>query len=229
MVKKVNNDPESYTPKKRGRPKKNIVDNQIINIGDMVLVEEESKNTSRDVPKQNKLAKKFLKTSVEKVKSMPQTYIEDTFDINNNNSDTKEIIENAVHVKNKKMISKKELLENNQFKMKLKRLISQIEYEKSFNVLLDFISLSKNYKTFHIDNETDEIDILLLEIVIYFKKKLINKPLAYTDYQKIDAYFETVKTLYNRFQFSEGIIKDDLKTELENALAMNNYIKYMFF
>ena len=130
---------------------------------------------------------------------------------------------------NKKMISKKELLENNQFKMKLKRLISQIEYEKSFNVLLDFISLSKNYKTFHIDNETDEIDILLLEIVIYFKKKLINKPLAYTDYQKIDAYFETVKTLYNRFQFSEGIIKDDLKTELENALAMNNYIKYMFF
>jgi hypothetical protein len=65
--------------------------------------------------------------------------------------------------------------------------------------------------------------------VIYFKKKLINKPLAYTDYQKIDAYFETVKTLYNRFQFSEDIIKDDLKTELENALAMNNYIKYMFF
>ena len=228
MVKKVNNDPESYTPKKRGRPKKNIVDNQIINIGDMVLVEEESKNTPRDVPKQTKAAKKFHKTSVEKVKSMPQTYIEDTFDINNN-IDAKEIIENTVHVKNKKMISKKELLENNQFKMKLKRLISQIEYEKSFNVLLDFISLSKNYKTFHIDNETDEIDILLLEIVIYFKKKLINKPLAYTDYQKIDAYFETVKTLYNRFQFSEGIIKDDLKTELENALAMNNYIKYMFF
>ena len=228
MVKKVNNDPQSYTPKKRGRPKKNIVDNQIINIGDMVLVEEESKNTPIDVPKQNKLTKKFHKTSVEKVKSMPQTYIEDTFDINNN-IDAKEIIENVVHVKNKKMISKKELLENNQFKMKLKRLISQIEYEKSFNVLLDFISLSKNYKTFHIDNETDEIDILLLEIVIYFKKKLINKPLAYTDYQKIDAYFETVKTLYNRFQFSEGIIKDDLKTELENALAMNNYIKYMFF
>ena len=228
MVKKVNNDPESYTPKKRGRPKKNIVDNQIINIGDMVLVEEESKNTPIDVPKQNKITKKFHKTSVEKVKSMPQTYIEDTFDINNN-IDAKEIIENTVHVKNKKMISKKELLENNQFKMKLKRLISQIEYEKSFNVLLDFISLSKNYKTFHIDNETDEIDILLLEIVIYFKKKLINKPLAYTDYQKIDAYFETVKTLYNRFQFSEGIIKDDLKTELENALAMNNYIKYMFF
>lgn len=228
MAKKVNNDPQSYTPKKRGRPKKNIVDNQIINIGDMVLVEEESKNTPRDVPKQTKPAKKFHKTSVEKVKSMPQTYIEDTFDINNN-IDAKEIIENTVHVKNKKMISKKELLENNQFKMKLKRLISQIEYEKSFNVLLDFISLSKNYKTFHIDNETDEIDILLLEIVIYFKKKLINKPLAYTDYQKIDAYFETVKTLYNRFQFSEGIIKEDLKTELENALAMNNYIKYMFF
>lgn len=47
MVKKVNNDPQSYTPKKRGRPKKNIVDNQIINIGDMVLVEEESKNTPK--------------------------------------------------------------------------------------------------------------------------------------------------------------------------------------
>ena len=140
----------------------------------MVLVEEESKNTPRDVPKQTKPAKKFHKTSVEKVKSMPQTYIEDTFDINNN-IDAKEIIENTVHIKNKKMISKKELLENNQFKMKLKRLISQIEYEKSFNVLLDFISLSKNYKTFHIDNETDEIDILLLEIVIYLILILLSK------------------------------------------------------
>lgn len=229
-TKKVSETPIAEAPKKRGRPRKTpLPETTAETMGGVTVVEEKIIEPKTEVETaKRKPAKQLDKVVTEKVKSMPQTYVEDTFDVDNNTS-VEEVIENDVKVKTKKMITMEALLADQQFQMKLNRLKRQIEFEKSFNSLLDFVNFSKNYRTYFIDNETDEIDVLLYEIVIYFKKKLVKIHLPYADYQKIDAYFETIKTLYNRFQYSEGAIKDDLKNELNNAIAMDRYIRLKLF
>lgn len=171
------------------------------------------------------------KPRVPKVKAASQTFIEDTFDLNSNNTNVKTeiIIENTILEKQKKYISYNDLLKNKQFQIKFNTLKAQIEFEKSFNVLLDFLSLSKLYKTFQIDKDTDEIDVLLNELVAYFKTRLARITLSYTDYNNINIYFETIKTIYYRFNNGELSINEDLKKELDKAISMNEYIKKLLF
>jgi hypothetical protein len=166
---------------------------------------------------------------IKKIKSMPQTYVEDTFDITNNVNTTQIIIENKVNVKTKKIITKDELLQMNQFKMKVDRLVKNIMFEKSFNELLDFVNIGKRYKTYIIDEYTDEIDVMLEVIILTFKKRLPKIIMHYNDYQKISAYFDSLASLYSRFKNSEQLIKDDLKQEREKLLSAELYMRVNFF
>lgn len=168
------------------------------------------------------------RVSKPKVKAMPQTFVEDTFDLNENNT-VETVVLNPVLEKHKNYISYDELLNNKQFQIKFNTLKAQIEFDKSFNVLLDFLTLSKIYKIFQVDKDTDEIDVLLNELVAYFKTRLSRIKLSYVDYNNVNIYFETIKTLYSRFNHGELAIKDDLKKELDKALSMNEYIKRLLF
>lgn len=174
-------------------------------------------------------SKELEKLSTEKIEIMPQTYIEDVFDIHDISNFQTVVISNPVKEKSKEFITKEELLCNLQFKNKVEKTIKNVLFQKSFDDLLNISEFSKLNRVFFINDEIDEIDILLEEVINYFRKRLAKINLAYRDYQIINAYFETIKTLYNRFKTSEGASKNALKLELETALKMNNYIRYHFF
>ena len=200
-------------------------------MGDISVVEENtSVSTELDFETiERKPSKELEKISFEKIEIMPQTYIEDIFDIDDVYTNQIKIIDNPVVEKNKQFISKNELLNNLQFKNKVDRTIKNILFSKSFNELLNIVEFSKLNRNFFIDETTDETDILLEEVITYFRKRLAKVALSYKDYQVIDAYFESIKTLYNRFKNCEGASKNLLKQELEIATKMDAYIKYHFF
>jgi len=102
-------------------------------------------------------------------------------------------------------------------------------FEKSFNELLDFVNIGKRYKTYIIDEYTDEIDVMLEVIILTFKKRLPKIIMHYNDYQKISAYFDSLASLYSRFKNSEQLIKDDLKQEREKLLSAELYMRVNFF
>jgi hypothetical protein len=166
------------------------------------------------------------------LKSMPQTYVEDTFTLY---PDGVEIVASEVIITNELLpltpftLTLEELLVSKSFNQKVTRLIDNVRFEKSFNSLLDYMSLVKMYKVYSIDDTTDEIDILLREVVNTFRQRLSKISLTYEIYQKVNLYFDSVISLYNRFKTSNEIIKDDLTLELNSLLAMENYMKANFF
>lgn len=183
------------------------------------------------LPVEEKQEVESVTTISEKVKDMPQTYVEDTFDINNSagNQYQETVIKNDVKVKTKKFITEEELLKSFKFGVKLDRYKSRIEYHKTFKEVLDLTQFSKLNKTYYIDDTTDEIDILIREIVKHFRKRLTKISLSYADYQKIDLFFKSLQSIYNRFNHGENAIKDDLKVELEKLVGMERFIKLNFF
>lgn len=162
---------------------------------------------------------------VENVKVMPQTFIEDVFDIEDS---IPIIIENPIVKKTKKIITIKELRTTFQFKNKLNKIKVRIENEKSFEFLFDYAVATKMYRSHYISETQDEYDILLLDIVLLFKKHLSSISLSYELYKKIDNYFESLKTLYGRFNNSD-MDKSHLIVELETARKMSNEVSYYFF
>ena len=176
-----------------------------------------------------KLAKPLEKISTEKIEIIPQTYIEDIFDINNIDLSQPKVITNQVIEKNISFITREELLNNLQFRNKLDKIIKDVMFKKSFNDLLDISHFSKMNRVFFIDEYVDEADVLLDEVIVYFKKKLAKIDLAYKDYKTIDSYLESIKTLYGRFKHCEGSEKSLLRAELDTLLKMDKYIKCHFF
>ncbi len=129
-----------------------------------------------------------------------------------------------INTEPKKNISYDGLLNNKQFQLKFNTLKAQIELEKSFNVLLDFNNLCSVYKIFYIDDNTDEINILLNELISYFKSRLSRIKLSYTDYTNVNIYFENIKILYDKFKNNEIVNSD-----IDKLILMDNYIKYLLF
>lgn len=199
-------------------------------IGVVPVVVEEVKLPAPDIETtKRKRAKKPDTTVGEKFEIMPQTYIEDTFDINNPLNSHTTIIDNPVKEKVKRFITKEELVINLQFKNKVDRAIKDILFKKSFSDLLDLSQFSKMNRTYFIDEETDEVDVILGYVVDYFKKRLAKTELTYQNFKIIDAYLESIKTLYNRFKNEEGVMKGQLKTELETLTKLDGFIRYHLF
>lgn len=198
-------------------------------IGGVPVIVEEVNLISPDIETaKRKRAKKLIPTSPEKIEVMPQIYIEDTFDLSNP-LNSAIIIENPVKEKVKRFITKEELLKNKQFKNKVDRTIKTILFKKSFSDLLDLSQFSKLNRTFFIDDETDEVDIILVHVIDYFKKRLAKVELSYQNFKIIDAYLESIKTLYNRFKNEEGALKDELKAELETLIKLDGFVRYHMF
>lgn len=167
--------------------------------------------------------------NVKKVEILPQTYVEDTFDITNNLTKNHIIIENNVKENKKKYITKEQLLVDPQFKNKVERTIKNIIFNKSFNTLLDLSTFSSSNRMHYLDEFTDDVDVMFEQIVFYFKKRLRSISLTYKDYQTIDSYFESLATIYQRFKNHDTLDKADLKDELDNLIKMENFIKYHIF
>lgn len=165
---------------------------------------------------------------LEKVEPMPQTYIEDTFDLNNQESNVVEI-KNEIRKKEKQFISKNNLLNDPMFINKLQKTKSRIENNKGFDFLLDFATSSKIYKSFSIDDKYDDFDILLEEISNHFSIRLSRLELKYDDYIKIVWYFERLKNLYNEFKHSELIKRKELSKDLETMKLMSPMIRWYLF
>lgn len=170
-----------------------------------------------------------LSLGVKKVEILPQTYVEDTFDITNNLTKNHIIIENNVKENKKKYITKEQLLVDPQFKNKVERTIKNIIFNKSFNTLLDLSTFSSSNRMHYLDEFTDDVDVMFEQIVFYFKKRLRSISLTYKDYQTIDSYFESLATIYQRFKNHDTLDKADLKDELDNLIKMENFIKYHIF
>jgi hypothetical protein len=201
-------------------------------LGDVIVQEEEIIEVKTDVEMaERNPAKPLDKIYKEKIKIMPQTYVEDTFNIHNNEHDDeqKTVIENPIIEKSKKFITRDELLQSHQFKNKLNRFIKNLEFNKNFNDLLDFVQVSKLYRTYHIDETTDEIDVLLHETVLHFKKKLHRIKLEYKDYQTINGYLDNVKILYNKYNHGEKAMIPNLNKELATMKKMNIWLKSKLF
>lgn len=167
--------------------------------------------------------------NVKKVEILPQTYVEDTFDITNNLTKNHIIIENNVKENKKKYITKEQLLVDPQFKNKVERTIKNIIFNKSFNTLLDLSTFSSSNRMHYLDEFTDDVDVMFEQIVFYFKKRLRSISLTYKDYQTVDSYFESLTTIYKRFKNHDTLDKTDLKDELDNLIKMENFIKYHIF
>jgi hypothetical protein len=167
--------------------------------------------------------------NVKKVEILPQTYVEDTFDITNNLTNNHIIIENNVKENKKKYITKEQLLVDPQFKNKVERTIKNIIFNKSFNTLLDLSTFSSSNRMHYLDEFTDDVDVMFEQIVFYFKKRLRSISLTYKDYQTIDSYFESLATIYQRFKNHDTLDKADLKDELDKLIKMENFIKYHIF
>ena len=165
----------------------------------------------------------------EKVQVAKQTYTEDTFTIGAENEEEPVIIENIVKKKSKTIIPSEELVELYTFKNKLNKIKVRVEYEKSFSFLFDFINATKLYKTYYTNEIDDEYDLLLLYTVLEFKKKMAKKQLSYAIYQKIELYFESLKSLYGRFKRADNTQKEALNLELDQMVNLSSEISYYFF
>jgi len=179
--------------------------------------------------KKNKLKKKKI-SDTQKVQQLPETYIEDTFELDAPVvKETERSIKNPVKIKLDEYITKDTLLKQQQFNNKLTKLKNLIEYNKSFAILLDFATMSKLYNHVKIDKQTDEFDILLYELVIHFKKKLTRIELTYKVYQEINDYLDTLKILYNQFKNSEIVDNELLKNKLIKLQDQESFISYYLF
>lgn len=173
-------------------------------------------------------AKKQIKSTAVKIKPIPEVYTEDTFDITND-SNTEIIIENKTKVKHKKFISRVELINSPAFILKIKKITSRIEFEKNFDFLWNYVESTKLLRSVYIDSDTDEYDIILEEVVLYFKKRLKRIDLSYEVYSNIENYFENLKSLYGRFKRMSLSENDELVAELEKVKGMSDFIKYYLF
>lgn len=199
-------------------------------IGGVLVVEEKTADPKTTIENaKRKPAKKLDKTAGEKIEIMPQTYIEDTFDISDPSTSETTIIENPVKEKTKRFITREKLLDNIQYKNKVARAIKTILFEKSFSHLLDMSNFSKLNRSFFIDDETDEVDMILSDVVDYFKKRLAKIELSYQNFKIINAYLESIKTLYNRFKNEEGAMKESLKHELETLIKLDGFVRRHMF
>ncbi len=208
-----------------------IVDTtELAEIGGVLVVEEKTLDPKATFETaKRKPAKKLDKTTAEKIEIMPQTYIEDTFDISDPVTSETTVIDNPVKEKIKRFITREELVKNLQFKNKVDRAIKNILFKKSFSDLLNLSQFSKLNRTFFIDDETDEVDVILSFVIDYFKKRLAKIELSYQNFKIIDAYLESIKTLYNRFKNEEGAMKESLKNELETLIKLDGFIRRHLF
>lgn len=188
-----------------------------------------TKKNNLEITENKKVTKKV---TAKKVKSMPQTFVEDTFDVSTGEQ-TKTIpiiLENTVtKIENNKRITVEELLNSKQFKDKFDKLKLNVLFEKSFNELLDFNTMNKMYKSYYISDDVNEIDVLIEEIVKTYRQRLATISLDHETYKQITAFFDSLKTLYHRFNTSDEIIKDDLKIELDKLISMDRFMKINFF
>ena len=104
-----------------------------------------------------------------------------------------------------------------------------MEYNKNFDFLLDFVTATKLYKTYVLDDTTDEFDILLYETVIYFKKRLAKINLNYVEYKEIINYFDELKVLYGLFRNAELSEISKLAYRLEQLKSKSAFITYYLF
>lgn len=183
-------------------------------------------------PKEAFLAQKNIvekvEKIVEKVKVAPQTYTEDTFDLENQNT-VEIVLENKIDKKYMKQISKEDLYELYSFKTKMTKIKSKVESEKGFGFLLDFVTATKMYRRFYIDETTDEFDLILYEVVLHFNKRLSRITLTYKVYQEIIEYFENLKSLYGQFKHAELVEEPELVKKLKDMNDKADFIKHYLF
>lgn len=128
---------------------------------------------------------------------------------------------------NKKFISKEKLLKEQSFKNKFDRLKNRIFLNKNFNELLDFKKLNTNI-IYYIDEYTDEVDILIQELIVIFKKRAaISQSISYKEYQLIKDCLENIKNLYIKYK-QEGL-SDYVKSGIDEIIAANKIMKYYIF
>ena len=198
------------------------------NIGGLETTEEIIEKSEESFEHKQSHAKAIEKISTEKVKPAPQTYVEDTFDLNNQISNEVKI-ENEIKPKQKKFITRDELFNNIIFKNKLYKAKTRVEFNKGFDFLLDFSNSSKAYKTFDIDEKYDDFDVILEEVSHHFIIKLAKTKLKYSDLQAFQWYFKRLKTLYNDFKHSDLSQREKLNDDLEKMKAMSNHIRWQLF
>ena len=196
------------------------------------LGENEVQEEIIEQPKETFTAKKNIAKKIEKVgekvKAAPQTYTEDTFDLEDQKS-SEAIIENKIEKKVIKQISEENLYKLQSFKTKLTKIYAKVEYEKSFNFLLDFVTATKFYRRHYIDSKTDEFDLILYETTLHFKKRLTRINLPYKIYIEVMDYFEDLKNLYGQFKNSELVERDMLASKLDAMKDKSEFIKHYLF
>jgi hypothetical protein len=164
-------------------------------------------------------------------KNIPEIFIEDTFDLNNLETSSKKIIENKIKKRQIKSISLNDLLQSKTFKFKLKSIIAEIDYEKNFNILLDFKNSLNKFKIYDdiLDIDKDEMDIILDKISDHYIKKLASKTLNYQDYKIINVYLNNLKISYQVFK-NNSIIDNKTNNEiLKNMIDMAPIIERILF
>jgi hypothetical protein len=214
--------------KRRKQKNKKIKHSEPEQIGGVDIVEEIIEKPEESFEHKQSHAKTIEKISTEKVKPAPQTYVEDTFDLNNQISNEVKI-ENEIKPKQKKFITREELFNNTIFKNKLYKAKTRVEFNKGFDFLLDFSNSSKAYKTFELDEKYDDFDIILEEVSQYFIIKLAKTKLKYSDLQLFQWYFKRLKTLYNDYKHSDLAQREKLNSDLEKMKAMSNLIRWHLF
>lgn len=197
-------------------------------IGGLEVQEEAIAKTEETIKHKESKAKPLEKLSSEKVESAPQTYVEDTFDLDNQ-TDNEVEIKNEIKAKEKVYVSREELFENPIFKHKLHKAKARVQENKGFDFLLDFVSSSKAYKSYEVDETHDDFDILLGEISKHFSLRLARLSLSYKEYQEITWYFERLRNIYNEFKHSEMVKRKELNQDLEKMKSMSNLIRWTLF
>jgi len=197
-------------------------------IGGIEVSEESSITKKDDFNYTKNPTKPIEKVKTEKVKVAPQTFIEDTFDLNEQIDNSVEIT-NEVLEKQKMYKSKDELLQNTVFKNKLHKAITRVEFNKGFDFLLDFSASSKAFKTYEIDEKYDDFDFILEKVSEHFIINLAKVKIKYEDYQNINWYFSRLKSLYNDYKHKEMAERELLNSDLQKMKSMSNLIRWTFF
>jgi len=211
---------------KRKKRKSKKIQQHIETIGGLQVEEETIPKEERIY--ENKPTKILDRVSSEKIVAAPQTYIEDVFDLENQETEEK-VIENEIKKKEKKFITEEELYKSYIFQNKLTKIRSRVEFEKGFDFLLDFVNATKLYRTFYVNDELDEFDFLLKETALHFTKRLARIQLSYKVYQEIIEYFDNLKNLYGQYKHTELVSVKSLNDKLENMKDKSEFIKYYIF
>lgn len=129
----------------------------------------------------------------------------------------------------KTFVTKSDILNSPSYKQKIEKIRKRIIHQKSFAILMNFNSMIATFRHMYIDNNTDEIDIILNEIVTSFKRRLSKIHISMVEYQQIEAFFENIKTAYREYVKNENKMTDSVQLKINTLLQLDKFIVKKLF